>query len=73
MAKLLKIFKTEYSKKKFFLFFAATVMFLAITGFVIYNFLFLISHFNKALGTALEPSFSDGFDIEGFERLNLIK
>ena len=73
MFKFMKIFKTEYSKKKFLLFFSAAVMFLAIAGFVIYNFLFLISHFNKALGTALEPSFSGGFDIEGFEKLNLIK
>jgi len=71
--RFIKLFKTEYSKKKFLLVFIAAAMFLAIAGFVIYNFIFLISHFNKALRIALEPSFSDGFDIEGFERLNLVK
>ncbi len=47
-------------------------MFLCVAGFVVYDFLFLISNFNKALGATLEPSFSGGFDIEGFEKLNLI-
>jgi|GEM_PF-6521194 len=72
MAKIFKFFKADSSKKKFFLFFFASVMFLCVAGFVVYDFLFLISNFNKALGATLEPSFSGGFDIEGFEKLNLI-
>lgn len=52
---------------------AAVFMFAVLIGFTIYNLIFLVSNFNKTLNHQLEKKTILGFDIEGFEKLNLIK
>ena len=48
-------------------------MFMVVVGFTIYNLIFLVSNFNKTLNNQPGKKTISGFDIEGFEKLNLIK
>ena len=51
----------------------AVFMFMVVVGFTIYNLIFLVSNFNKTLNNQPGKKTISGFDIEGFEKLNLIK
>lgn len=44
-----------------------------IAGFAIYSMTFLVSHINDALNTPVKAGDQPSFDIQGFEKLNLIQ
>ena len=67
-----KFFAVKSSSRQTLFYILAIFLFLIAGGFVISNFLFLISNFNEALleSPPLPPPLQ--FDIEGFEKLDLI-
>ena len=71
MAKI-KLPKIKNGERFTFLGLAVGLFILTIV-FVVYGFRFLDSNFNRALGTVSPPPPETRFDIEGFEKLGLIK
>jgi len=53
--------------------FLTVFLFVAMVALVVYNFVFLISNFGKVFVGDDRQNPPRGFDIEGFERLNLIR
>ncbi|MDI6820757.1 MAG: hypothetical protein QMD65_01080 [Patescibacteria group bacterium] len=52
---------------------AVVILIIFISGFIIYSSGFLISHLNKALNVDVKAASPIQFDIEGFEKLNLVR
>ena len=77
MKKILKKLSSFINKngvRQSFFILTALVLFVVLVWFVIFNFVFLVDHLNRAFGTDFtlhKPE--QGFDKEGFERLNLVK
>lgn len=55
------------------LFFLAIIMAITALAVVAYLLTFLVKHLNTALNVKIEPTKVTQFDIDGFEKLNLIK
>lgn len=71
---MLKIKLPKIKDGERFVFLGLAVGLLTLTIiFIAYGFGFLISSFNKAFGTVSPPPPPPRFDIEGFEKLGLIK
>ncbi|KKW12392.1 MAG: hypothetical protein UY51_C0005G0634 [Candidatus Jorgensenbacteria bacterium GW2011_GWB1_49_9] len=51
----------------------AVLMFVITLALTAYNFSFLAGKFNAALGTVPQPTVPQGFDIQGFQKLQLVK
>lgn len=62
---------SKTSKEKLFPILAA-VLAILFGGVAIYSVTFLVSHLNEALNTEVRASAPPSFDIQGFEKLNLI-
>lgn len=72
MKGLLKFIKNSFQKQLTFTILAG-LMVLLILGFVIYVSAFLASNLNKSLSVPGKTPVVQKFDIEGFEKLNLVK
>ena len=71
---MVKFSKLKIKASRQFLFSVLTVfLFVAMVALVVYNFVFLISNFGKVFVGDDRQNPPRGFDIEGFERLNLIR
>lgn len=65
-----------FSKKNYhqpLLFFLAIIMAITALAVVAYLLTFLVTHLNLALNVKIEPVKVTQFDIDGFEKLNLIR
>lgn len=71
MAKFSKL-KIKASRQFLFLT-LAVFLFIAVVVLVVYNFIFLISSFEKVFGGDGKQNPQRGFDIGEFEKLNLIR
>lgn len=63
--------KLKFSKDSVFSIIGVFAAFI-LGAFAIYSATFLVSHINEALNTDVRASDAPSFDIEGFEKLNLI-
>jgi len=66
-----RIFSSR-SKRALFIM-MAVILFAIVSVVVIYNFIFLVANFTKVLNADTVKKQSPEFDIQGFEKLNLIK
>jgi len=72
MREKIKILGKKFSRNLLFIALGLT-MFGLLVWFVIYNFVFLGKNFNNAFNIETRPVSEIKFDIEGFEKLNLIR
>ncbi len=71
----LKFFKkifTSRSKHGFFII-MAVILFAIASIIIVYNFIFLVANFTKVLSPTAVKTPPPQFDIQGFEKLGLIK
>ncbi len=71
MSKFSKL-KAKVSRQFLFLV-LAVFLFIAMAVLIVYNFIFLISSFDKVFGSDGKVNPQRGFDIGEFEKLNLIR